>query len=607
MTADSAYGQEWRFRRLLEETAIGYVLTAPKSQQVPRFGRIDHLFTQAPDEAWEKRSCGAGAKGPRVYHWAAVQLPVTEDIDDDRAHAAPGIEVNSDQTGLGALRFPRVVDDRNGRTDLCRISVLEYLHVNRATLIGRDADVKEDFGARVGSGGVRYAQPSPAMPFRSGWLRPGKWCTLANRVEEIDPAHKESRLSLVLGVGAVVGLLSNPVLGRLSDRTTSRFGMRRPWLLGSALIGVLGLALVGVSHTLAGVLAGWCVVQAAFTTMLATMLALLPDHVAPRRRGLVSGILGMCQALATVVGIGLANGIGPASPLAFIAPGVLALVAVVWLVAVLPDRRLDPADRPAWNLSELLRSYWVSPARHPDFGWTWLSRFLLLMAVAAVLNYQVYYLRDQLGLNIDDSNRMVGVGVGVQTVLVVIGSNLFGWLSDRLGRRRIFVILAACLSAVSLLILAVGTSIPLFVLAMALGGLGQGVYFAVDMALVTEVLPDSRGGAAKDLGVINIATVLPQSVAPALAPALLAVGAGHNYTATVKWSAGPSGDGARLTRYQRWSLGHRTSRSVGVFFAAACRQRSCRPEEAMAGWSQSGCPSRVRGGRAVALRRRSRR
>ncbi len=58
---------------MLEETGLGYVLAVPKSQQVPHFGRIDHLFSQAPNEAWERRSCGDGAKGPRVYHWAAVQ------------------------------------------------------------------------------------------------------------------------------------------------------------------------------------------------------------------------------------------------------------------------------------------------------------------------------------------------------------------------------------------------------------------------------------------------------------------------------------------------------------------------------------------------------
>ncbi|WP_369227903.1 transposase [Streptomyces sp. R39] len=66
VTADSAYGQEWRLRHMLEEIGLGYVLAVPKSQQVPHFGRIDHLFSQAPDGAWEKHSCGDGAKGPRI-------------------------------------------------------------------------------------------------------------------------------------------------------------------------------------------------------------------------------------------------------------------------------------------------------------------------------------------------------------------------------------------------------------------------------------------------------------------------------------------------------------------------------------------------------------
>ncbi|MFM9610968.1 IS701 family transposase [Streptomyces niveiscabiei] len=83
VTADAAYGQEWRLRRMLEENGLGYVLAVPKSQQVPHFGRIDHLFAQAPDDAWEKRSCGDGAKGPRVYHWAALQITPIEDFDGE--------------------------------------------------------------------------------------------------------------------------------------------------------------------------------------------------------------------------------------------------------------------------------------------------------------------------------------------------------------------------------------------------------------------------------------------------------------------------------------------------------------------------------------------
>ncbi|SBU96819.1 hypothetical protein YW3DRAFT_05875 [Streptomyces sp. MnatMP-M77] len=81
VTAVSAYGQDNRFRRLLEQSDVGYVLAVPKSQFSVGCPRIEALFAQAPVEAWEKISCGDGAKGPRVYHWAAVRLPAVAEFD----------------------------------------------------------------------------------------------------------------------------------------------------------------------------------------------------------------------------------------------------------------------------------------------------------------------------------------------------------------------------------------------------------------------------------------------------------------------------------------------------------------------------------------------
>lgn len=86
MTADSLYGQEWRFRHLFEQAQVGYVLAVPKSQQIKSlFGiwRIDQLIHDAPTGAWQQLSCGNGAKGPRVYHWAAAKLPVNIVFDPD--------------------------------------------------------------------------------------------------------------------------------------------------------------------------------------------------------------------------------------------------------------------------------------------------------------------------------------------------------------------------------------------------------------------------------------------------------------------------------------------------------------------------------------------
>jgi MFS family permease len=76
-----------------------------------------------------------------------------------------------------------------------------------------------------------------------------------------------------------------------------------------------------------------------------------------------------------------------------------------------------------------------------------------------------------------------------------------------------------------LFVIASASSFNGFLVGMAIGGLGFGVYVAVDLALVVDVLPDNNS-AAKDLGVFNIAGALPFSIAPAIAPVILALGGG---------------------------------------------------------------------------------
>ncbi|MEU0100372.1 IS701 family transposase [Streptomyces sp. NPDC006267] len=86
VTADEAYGQDWNFRRLLEQLGLGYVVAVPKSQQIKSLAgswRIDELIDEAPADAWQRLSCGDGAKGPRVYHWAAAKLPANIMFDPD--------------------------------------------------------------------------------------------------------------------------------------------------------------------------------------------------------------------------------------------------------------------------------------------------------------------------------------------------------------------------------------------------------------------------------------------------------------------------------------------------------------------------------------------
>ncbi len=77
----------------------------------------------------------------------------------------------------------------------------------------------------------------------------------------------------------------------------------------------------------------------------------------------------------------------------------------------------------------------------------------------------------------------------------------------------------------ALFVIAIASNFNGFLVGMAISGLGFGVYVAVDLALVVDVLPGNLS-AAKDLGVFNIAGALPFSIAPAIAPAILAIGSG---------------------------------------------------------------------------------
>ncbi|WP_375388665.1 MFS transporter, partial [uncultured Amnibacterium sp.] len=76
--------------------------------------------------------------------------------------------------------------------------------------------------------------------------------TLQLKVQLLAPENPGGALAVVVGATSIFGLVANPFAGRLSDRTTSRFGMRRPWLLGATVLGVIGLVIMGLSTDLIG-------------------------------------------------------------------------------------------------------------------------------------------------------------------------------------------------------------------------------------------------------------------------------------------------------------------------------------------------------------------
>ncbi len=350
--------------------------------------------------------------------------------------------------------------------------------------------------------------------------------TLALKVNSLVGIDRApGNLSLVAGIGSLVALVGNPLAGRLSDRTTSPLGMRRPWMVAGWAGGTLGILVVAVAPSIPVVLVGWCLAQLCFNALLAAMVAVLPDQVPTVQRGLVAGVLGTCVPVASVSGTYLVDLFSGSQLAMFLVPCALGGFFILLFVARLDDRRLAAGDKPPWSLRELAATFYVNPRISPDFGWAFASRFLLVLAFAFLTTYQAYYLLDTLGSAEDDVPRQIFLGTLTQSAVVVAASLVGGRLSDRTGRRKAFVAAASFVYGLALLVIAGAGSFEGFLVGMAISGLGFGVYMAVDLALVADVLPDDHT-IAKDLGVLNMAASLPFSVAPALAPAVLAVGGG---------------------------------------------------------------------------------
>jgi MFS family permease len=357
--------------------------------------------------------------------------------------------------------------------------------------------------------------------------------SLALKTQTLVPADDAAAVNgNVLAVAALFALVGNPVFGRLSDLTTSRFGRRRPWMAGGAVVFVGAMLIVALAGSVPVMLIGWCLAQLAGNAMLAPLLATIADQVPPQQRASVSANVGVMQNVGILVAAYIAAWFVDNMVALFVIPGVLALLLVGVFCAVLPDKPItERPDTAGWPA--LLRTFWVNPLRYPDFGWAWLSRFLVFLAYFLFISFRIFYLQERIGLAAADAASTLGLGALVFTIGLVITAKAGGWLSDRTGRRKVFVVVSILLLALAFALLGIVTTVPGFLLVEAIMGIGYGVYWSVDTALTVDVLPD-RENTAKDLGVMNIANALPQSLAAALGGILLVIGTGGaatNYTA----------------------------------------------------------------------------
>jgi MFS family permease len=361
---------------------------------------------------------------------------------------------------------------------------------------------------------------------------------MAVKVQTIVPdEQKTSATGLVFSVGALFAVIGNVLFGRLSDRTTSRFGRRRPWIVGGTIVMTLAFVVIAFGQSVPVVLAGWCLAQLGANATLAPFIATISDQVPQFQRGSVSALLGIAQNVGILGGVYLAQLFADQMVVLFVIPSLFAIGAMLLFAFILPDQHLK-VKPPPMTAGEWIGTLWVNPRRYPDFAFAWWSRFLITLATFMFTAFRLFYMQDRLGLSLEEAPAAVSMGVLIYTIALVAAGWVAGKLSDRSGRRKIFVAGSTALFAVGTILLAFVDTVTGFYVVEAVLGVAFGIYVGVDLALVVDVLPNPDD-AGKDLGVFNMANALPQSAAPGLGAALLAFNSPNNQNYDLLlWTAG---------------------------------------------------------------------
>jgi MFS family permease len=335
------------------------------------------------------------------------------------------------------------------------------------------------------------------------------------------PQHKAVYLGLVTGLGAVAALVFNPLSGYFSDRWVT--SDNRSTIVGIGLVtGALSLGLLGTQRSVAGLAISWTLCQASINIAYSSMAASIYDHVPRQEWGFAGGLIAVAQSIGLIVGFATVVVVFPRATPGMAAVTCIYAVCLVPLVVILRRLpRVAPAEGAGRSARESVR---VLLAGGTGFTTVWIGEFLVTLANSIALLYLFYYLQDVIHYRKPGDGQLILVLVA--TGAAIFATVIVGRLADRSASYRRCAVFATALLALTGFVLAVISSWgPAVACAVALG-VGFGAFQSVTEALGLRVLPD-RSSAARDLGIINVATAIPQVIGPSVAAVVIATGAGY--------------------------------------------------------------------------------
>lgn len=362
----------------------------------------------------------------------------------------------------------------------------------------------------------------------------------------------------------MIALLVQALAGMLSDRSMSKIGKRRPYILFGAIFSAIIMAAMGASPTY-WFLFGTVVLSQVFSNLAhGATQGLIPDLVPEDKRGRFSGIKAVLELLPVIIialtigpmiakgnmwgGIGVVILIVLATagitmfvrekprtdkpePLDWKPFGRLVAMTLVFLVVILFSGELVKlVGRALESVAELSThvivmglvglvgmmiavilgvygSVQVSIGResakaNPSFTWWVINRLAFLVGANNLSTFAIYFLQGRLGFEGDSAAGPASQLKLIVGVLILLFAFPSGWLADKIGR-RLLVAISGILATVGTVILLISPTMTVIMIGGSIVGAGIGMFFTTNWALGTDIVPKENAG--KFLGISNLA------------------------------------------------------------------------------------------------------
>lgn len=346
---------------------------------------------------------------------------------------------------------------------------------------------------------------------------------LPEKIDQIAPAaSRNSYLGIITFAGLIIAAVVQPFAGAISDRSSMRWGQRRPFILIGTILGLIVLPGIGFSGSFLFLLLAYCGLQLSLNLAQAPFQAFIPDFVEKAHHGIAAGVKSLTEAAAIIIALRIVANLSDSHkgvlkawlPDALWLIGVLLFTALVATLLLVQEKRTLPARHPSLR-STLAKAFTIDYRARQDFIWFLASRLLILMALGTLQTFAFNYLRDYLLVSQPASatvTLMVAVGGGTLVSIITAA-----WISDRLGRKP--VLLMSCMLGILSVVLALSArGLTAITVCGALLGVAAGSFVSTNWALAVDLVP--RGEEARYLGIANIATAGAGALSKLIGPGI---------------------------------------------------------------------------------------